>query len=170
MKQWIIAGLVATFAFAVQAHEGGHGHEGHGKPLPGHEATPAAPTPIATGNGGAYYGTPMPKAVPQLISEVARKPEAHAGTPQAFKGRITEVCQNKGCWLVLENDGAFARVFMSGHRFSVPKEARSEAIVYGTLKVKQLDAQEIEHLASEGSKPQPQELQIDATSVWIAGG
>ena len=88
---------------------------------------------------------------------------------QAFKGRITEVCQNKGCWLVLEDNGAFARVFMSGHSFSVPKEAHSDAVVYGKLSIKQLDKAEIEHLSSEGSKPQPQELQIDATSVWIAG-
>ena len=111
----------------------------------------------------------MPKSVPQAISEVARKPEAHMAAAQAFKGRITEVCQNKGCWLVLEDNGAFARVFMSGHSFSVPKEAHSDAVVYGKLSIKQLDKAEIEHLSSEGSKPQPQELQIDATSVWIAG-
>jgi hypothetical protein len=163
MNKWIIAGFAAALAFGVQAHEGAHA------PLAGHEKAPAGPTPIATGNGGAYYGAPMPKSVPLAIAEVARKPDAHTAAPQAFKGRITEVCQNKGCWLVLEDDGAFARVFMSGHSFSVPKAARNDAIVYGKLSVKQLDKAEIEHLSSEGSKPQPQELQIDATSVWIAG-
>lgn len=169
MNKWIIAAVLAAIAAPALAHEGhGHGH-GHA-PLPGHEATPAAATPIATGNGGSYYGAPMPKATPQLISAVAQQPQAHAGTPQAFKGRITEVCQNKGCWLVLEDNGAFARVFMSGHSFSVPKDARSQAVVYGTLSVKQLDKAEIEHLASEGSRPQEQELRIDASSVWIAGG
>lgn len=167
MNKWIIAGLAIAFAAATQAHEGGHGD--HAAPA-GHQATPAGPTPIATGNGGAYYGAPMPKSVPQAIADVARKPDAYTAAPQAFKGRITEVCQNKGCWLVLEDNGAFARVFMSGHSFSVPKEVRNDAIVYGTLSVKQLDKAEIEHLSSEGSKPQPQELQIEATSVWIAGG
>lgn len=168
MNKWIIAGIFAALAAQVQAHEG-HGHGSHAPPA-GHETTPAGPTPIATGNGGSYYGAPMPKSAPQLISKVAEKPEAHTTAPQAFKGRITEICQNQGCWLVLEDNGAFARVFMSGHSFSVPRDARSEAVVYGTLKVKQLDATEIEHLASEGSRPQAQELQIDATSVWIAGG
>ncbi len=167
MNKWIIAGMVMALAAAAQAHESGQASHA---PMAGHEAVPAGPTPIATGNGGAYYGAPMPKSDPLLISQAAQKPEAHTAAPQAFKGRITEVCQNKGCWLVLEDNGAFARVFMSGHSFSVPKESRSTAIVYGTLSVKQLDPKEIEHLASEGSKPQPQELQIDATSVWIAGG
>lgn len=169
-KKWIIAGLVAALVAAAQAHEGGH--DGHGTPAPpaGHEATPAGPTPIATGNGGAYYGAPMPKSEALAIADVARTPDAHTAAPQAFKGRITEVCQNKGCWMVLEDGGAYARVFMSGHSFSVPKDVRNQAIVYGTLSVKQLDAKEIEHLAGEGSKPQQQELQIDATSVWIAGG
>lgn len=166
MNKWILAGFVAAVALGVQAHEGAHGEHA---PMAGHEVAPAAPAPIATGNGGAYYGAPMPKSVPQAISEVARKPEAHMAAAQAFKGRITEVCQNKGCWLVLEDNGAFARVFMSGHSFSVPKEAHSDAVVYGKLSIKQLDKAEIEHLSSEGSKPQPQELQIDATSVWIAG-
>ncbi len=170
MNKWIIASVAAAFALAAQAHEGGHGEHGGHAPMAGHEATPAGPTPIATGNGGAYYGAPMPKSVPQAIAEVARKPEAHTAAPQAFKGRITEVCQNKGCWLVLEDNGSYARVFMSGHSFSVPKDARKDAIVYGTLSVKQLDEAQIKHLASEGSKPQPQELQIQATSVWIAGG
>ena len=66
--------------------------------------------------------------------------------------------------------GSFARVFMSGHSFSVPKDARSTAVVYGKLSVKKLDSKEMAHLASEGSKPQEQELQIDASSVWISGG
>ena len=170
MNKWIIAGLVAALASTAQAHEGGHdGHDKHA-PMVGHESTPAGPTPIATGNGGAYYGAPMPKAEALSIADVARAPDAHTAAPQAFKGRITEVCQNQGCWMVLEDGGSYARVFMSGHSFSVPKDARNQAIVYGKLSLKQLDAKQIEHLASEGSKPQQQELQIDATSVWIAGG
>ncbi|HWU53456.1 MAG TPA: DUF4920 domain-containing protein [Tahibacter sp.] len=170
MNKWIVAGMVAALAAAAQAHEGGH--DGHGKhaPMAGHESTTAGPTPIATGNGGAYYGAPMPKVEALAIADVARTPDAHTAAPQAFKGRITEVCQNQGCWMVLEDGGAYARVFMSGHSFSVPKDARNQAIVYGKLSLKQLDAKQIEHLASEGSKPQQQELQIDATSVWIAGG
>ena len=114
------------------------------------------------------YGDPVPLGKPLPLAQAMASDPPAAGR-LLFSGRITEVCQNKGCWLVLEDNGAFARVFMSGHSFSVPKEARSAAIVYGKLSVKQLDKAEIEHLSSEGSKPQPQELQIEASSVWIAG-
>ena len=169
MNKWIVATMLAALAAAAQAHEGGHGGHGGHAPMAGHEAQPAGPTPIATGNGGAYYGAPMPQSDALSVSEAAKNPAAHTAAPRAFSGRITEVCQNKGCWLVLEDNGAFARVFMNKHSFSVPRQTGSKAVVYGTLTVKELDAKEIEHLASEGSKPQAQELQIDATSVWIGG-
>lgn len=162
MNKWICGLAIALAAGAVQAHEGAHG---------GHAQAPAqGPTPVAAGKGGAYYGTIMPTGEPVMISKAAAQPEQHSAAPQAFQGRITEVCQKQGCWMVLEDGGSFARVFMSGHSFSVPKDARSTAVVYGKLSVKKLDEKEMQHLASEGSKPQPQELQIDASSVWIAGG
>jgi Domain of unknown function (DUF4920) len=164
MHKTIIAALLLAAALGVQAHEGGH-EGGHG-----HAPAGPQPTAIATGNGGAYYGTFMPKSDPVAISAVAQDASKHTAAAQAFSGRITEVCQKQGCWMVLEDNGAFARVFMQGHGFSVPRETGRNAIVYGTLKVKQLDAKEIEHLASEGSKPAAQELQIEASSVWIAGG
>lgn len=161
MNKWICGVVLAAAAGMAQAHEAGHGD--HGKAM-------QAPQPIATGKGGAYYGAIMPTGEPVMISRAAKEPQAHTEAPQAFQGRITEVCQKQGCWMVLEDGGSFARVFMSGHSFSVPKDARSTAVVYGKLSVKKLDDKEIAHLASEGSKPQAQELQIDASSVWISGG
>ena len=162
MHKFMISAMLLAAATLAQAHEGGHEGGGHGQKL-------AGPAPIATGNGGAYYGAPMPKSVPVAISAAAQDAARHSAA-QAFSGRITEVCQNQGCWMVLEDNGSFARVFMQGHSFSVPRETGRNAIVYGTLKVKELDDKERQHLASEGSAAAAQELQIEASSVWIAGG
>ena len=99
----------------------------------------------------------------------ASSPAAHIGKAGAYSGRITSVCQAQGCWLVLSGEqGEFARVLMHEHGFSVPKDARGEAVVYGTLSEKQRSAEELAHLAKDGAKePAARELEIDATSVVI---
>jgi hypothetical protein len=137
----------------------------------GHEQNAFATAPIEQTAAGAVYGqrlpTPTPKAV--SIDAAAANLAEHAGKPAAFSGRITEVCQKQGCWVVLsgEND-TFARVTMHGHAFGVPKDSKGPAVVYGTLSVKMLGDKEREHLKKDGaSQVRSTELQIDALSVLI---
>jgi hypothetical protein len=137
----------------------------------GHERAPAAATPSHASKAGAVYGAALPKQapVPVAIDAIAANASTHVGKSGAFSGRIAEVCQKQGCWLVLAGEhGELARVFMHEHAFSVPKNASGNAIVYGTLSEKQLSAEEVAHLAKDGaSAPAARELQIDATSVLI---
>lgn len=144
----------------------------HDHPAAGHENTPAVPTAVERSAEGAVYGarlTSQPKVVP--LDQAMAKPGDLVGKPAAFGGRITEVCQKQGCWLVLSADnGEFARVFMHDHAFGVPKDAKGDAVVYGTLKEKTLSADQVEHLQQEGSSSaSTREYQIDATSVLIKG-
>jgi len=119
------------------------------------------------------YGEPIPTdgaAVP--ISAAAADVDAHAGKPQRYSGRITEVCQKEGCWMMLEDDGQAARVLMRDHAFFVPKDASGEAEVYGVLSVKELSPEAARHLAEDagnGALPQTRELRIEATGVRIEG-
>lgn len=137
----------------------------------GHENKPAAAVPVQTVDAGAVYGAVLQSDVPASvdISIVTQNPAAYLGKHSAFSGRITQVCQKMGCWLVLTGDkGELARVTMRGHAFGVPKDASGAAIVYGTLSEKTLSAAEIEHLKKDGAKePTERELQIDAASVLI---
>jgi hypothetical protein len=127
--------------------------------------------PVQKTADGAVYGARLAEVAPAAVSldSVVAKPEASLGKAGAFSGRITQVCQKQGCWLVLSADnGDFARVFMHDHAFSVPKDASGEAIVYGTLSEKKLSAEELAHLKKDGAAaPAERELQIDATSVVI---
>ena len=127
--------------------------------------------PIAMAAEPATYGAPLPAdgtAVP--ISVASADVDAYAGTPHRFSGRITEVCQKEGCWMMLENDGQAARVLMHDHAFAVPKDARGNAEVYGVLSVKELSEEAAGHLAEDSGKnvlPSLRELRIDATGVRI---
>ena len=117
----------------------------------------------------ASYGEPMPEGETTAIAAAAADPAAHAGKPARFSGRITEVCQKKGCWVVLEQDGQSARVMAKDHGFAVPKDASGEAIAYGVLELEPISEEHARHLVEDdGAKaPAERELRIVATAIEI---
>lgn len=117
----------------------------------------------------ADYGEPIPEGDAIAIAAAAADPAAHAGQPAKFSGRITQVCQKKGCWVVLEQDGASARVMAKDHGFAVPMDATGEAIAYGVLQEEPISAEHAKHLVEDdGAKaPADRELRIVATGIRI---
>lgn len=119
------------------------------------------------------YGAPIVDATAAVpISVAAADTDAYAGAEHRFSGRITEVCQKEGCWMMLEDDGHAARVMMRDHAFLVPKDASGRAEVYGVLSVKELSKEAADHLAEDAGgdvAPVTRELRIDATGVRIDG-
>lgn len=115
------------------------------------------------------YGEPMPAGDTIAIADAAANPEAHAGKAQRFTGRITQVCQKKGCWVVLEQDGQSARVMAKDHGFAVPKDASGQAVAYGVLEAEPITEEHARHLVEDdGAKaPAEKELRIVATSIEI---
>ena len=97
------------------------------------------------------YGEALPEATAVPISIAAADADAYVCKANRFSGRITEVCQKEGCWMMLEDNGEVARVMMHDHAFAVPKDASGRAEVHGVLSVKE------------------RELRIDATGVRIEG-
>lgn len=142
-------------------------HDDAGK----HEKKVAGIAPIEQTAAGDVYGTRMPEPMPAAvhIDKVAANAAKFTGKPMAFSGRVTKVCQNSGCWVILTGEnGLYARVNMHDHSFGVPKDTSGPVVVYGTLTEKKLGADEIAHLEKDGAKPaQETELQIDAVSVLI---
>ncbi|MDW8480051.1 MAG: DUF4920 domain-containing protein [Xanthomonadales bacterium] len=116
---------------------------------------------------GALFGEPMPEGEAVPIGAALAAPAAHAG-PAKYRGRIARVCQTKGCWMVLEEDGRWARV-MTRHRFFLPKDAAGTAVVFGELAEVEVDPKQARHLAEEdgGGDPVLREFRIVARSVAI---
>jgi len=115
------------------------------------------------------YGEPMPAGDTVAIAAAAADPAAHAGKPQRFTGRITQVCQKKGCWVVLEQDGQSARVMAKDHGFAVPKDASGQAVAYGVLELEPITEDHARHLVEEdgATAPAASELRIVATAIEI---
>lgn len=98
------------------------------------------------------FGADLPqdgKAVP--LATALADPATHVGQAKVFSGRVVDVCQKKGCWVMLEDEGQGARVLLGDHDFYVPKDVRGPAQVHGVLSRVELSPDAQRHTAQETS-------------------
>lgn len=122
MRRWTIAGMMC-FAGAALAAEAPQ-WEKFGADLP-------------------HGGTVVP------LATALAQPAAHVGQAKVFSGRVVDVCQKKGCWVMLEDEGQGARVLLGDHDFYVPKDVRGPAQVHGVLSRVELSPAAQRHTAQE---------------------
>ena len=119
------------------------------------------------------YGASVDTASARAAGAVAAEPSAFDGSTVTVRGRITSVCQKKGCWLALDTGTAMPiRVLVprteDGYGFTVPTTLAGQATVTGTLQTVELDAATQNHLAEDGAASAPdQEVQIAATGLRV---
>ena len=127
------------------------------------QATPAVASPAAApaaGTSGDWstFGEAFTVAEDQTVScdSLLQDPAKHVDATIRVSGRVADVCQAKGCWMVLTPETTsdteqMIRVTMKDHAFSVDKQgAGSTAHLEGILKAVEVDAETVEHYASEG--------------------
>ncbi|KFN51097.1 DUF4920 domain-containing protein [Arenimonas composti] len=124
---------------------------------------------VTTNADAADYGAAMPEGEAIDIAVAATDPAARTGAPALYRGRITQVCQKAGCWVVLESDGHSARVMAKDHGFAVPKDASGEAIAWGVLEVEPISEDHARHLVEDdgAAAPASEELRIVATAIRV---
>lgn len=124
-------------------------------PAPVAEAPPIEKAaPVAAAAGWDHYGQPFTVASASDCKELIAAPDASVDKTVRVTGRIENVCQKAGCWMVIADDeGKYLRVTMKNHKFGVPTSTSTGAEtlvdVEGTLVAKPLDAATLAHLKSE---------------------
>ena len=124
--------------------------------------------------GHAVYGEQMPSnTAPLPLAQMLARMDDGSDAPVLVSGRIGQVCQKKGCWMMLTDDGIGARVRFGDHAFTIPKASTGRAIVLGKLRAVELSERDAKHMAKDAGKdpdsvsgPQ-QEWELMATSVLI---
>ncbi|WP_425391926.1 DUF4920 domain-containing protein [Ekhidna sp.] len=88
---------------------------------------------------------------------------------QSFKvrGVVEEVCQKKGCWMMLKNDeGANIRITFKDYGFFVPKDINGqEVIVEGVASREIIDEDVARHYAEDSGKDYDPSMQKSITFV-----
>ncbi|MDP1930072.1 MAG: DUF4920 domain-containing protein [Gammaproteobacteria bacterium] len=97
------------------------------------------------------FGDTMP-AEGEAVSLQTAISALETGQAQEVKvmGQITEVCQAKGCWMLLVDGESYARITFKDYAFFVPTETSMQrAVVYGVLEDATLSANEAAHFAQD---------------------
>ena len=127
-----------------------------------------ASEPAAASTTTTTHGAPMPEGDAMPVTALLAHADQHSGHAMKFSGRITEVCQKTGCWVMLDAGGTGIRV-RTKHDFFVPKDVSGSAVVYGTLEPVEVSEEQAKHYVDDGNaaaKP-GREWQIIATSIVI---
>lgn len=143
-------------------HGAGHGEEGGGC---GHDA--AMPGTGEPGHFGAAFAISDNKPLQQVLAAGATPP---AG-PVQVTGTIDSVCQKAGCWMVIKDGDAKARILMKDHGFTVPMDSKGKsAVVEGTIEARTFNEKQVKHLEKDGGGD-PSEVSGERTEyVLTASG
>jgi len=130
-------------------------------------------------NEWTTYGKKMTATKTVAVNE-ALKEVPKDGKTVAVEGVISEVCQTKGCWLIMTDGKQQLRVQFEGYSFFVPWNAKGKKIkAEGVVKMKTIDEKTAKHWAEEQSNPEvkpenikgPQNMYImTASGVTIEKG
>ncbi len=139
----VACALGAAAAAAQDAHHGQqHQHE-----------TTAAADP----SGRVLRGDPIGANAERVsFADALKEPQKYDGRAVVIEGVVRRVCQMEGCWMEIgpkaaakDDDARGVRVTFD-HKFSIPKDAAEMNFrAAGTLKVKTLSKETVEHLVKE---------------------
>jgi hypothetical protein len=88
---------------------------------------------------------------PLTLKQAIARLEAGGLAPEVkISGQITDVCQAKGCWMILVDGDVYARVTFYDYGFFVPIETSMQrSIVFGVLTESVLSGEQAEHYAQD---------------------
>ena len=120
-------------------------------------ATPAAEEPTADvsndkKDADTHFGAEFTLSEVVPAHTALSNPQDYTDKTIRLSGTITDVCQKKGCWMVIEDNGLHMRVLMKDHGFAVAKDAAGKSCdIEGVIIAKEENPEETEHYASESS-------------------
>ena len=118
----------------------------------GAEPTEKDKTEAIPSTGSLKRGAAIGTSDKVSLNAVLKSPEKFAGKTVLVEGVVVRSCKTEGCWAeVAENkDSRSVRVTMKGHSFFIPlASAGSLARVEGTVSVKTLTKEKVDHLFKE---------------------
>ncbi len=121
-----------------------------------------AQSPVSAEKGVTYgAGTNAEGAI--SVNELPSKMNA-TGYAGKITGTVTEVCQEKGCWMKLEKqNGETLMVKFKDYGFFMPKDIQGKSVVLeGEALVKEVSVKQQKHYAKDAGKPAEEIQKIKA--------
>src|SRR5918912_4415 len=107
-----------------------------------------ASTALAYQKAAGHFGAAFTDAKVVALGEVMAHVEKYANRPVKVEGEIKDVCQAKGCWLVVTDGERAMRVTFKDYAFFVPKDAAGKKVVLeGLVEKKTISEMHAQHIA-----------------------
>ena len=101
------------------------------------------------------FGTVEQEGDVVAVAALLDDPASFVGKSLAVDGRVADVCQKAGCWMVVTDGARNMRVRMKDHAFSVAKDgAGRDCRVHGEVVALEVDPETVAHFESESAKPE----------------
>jgi hypothetical protein len=114
------------------------------------------------------FGAALRLSEPTSLEQVLAAPERYTDAPILLRGRLTDLCQKKGCWTVLQDGDAVVRVRFEDYGFFLPQDALGRtALVEGVASIREVSEAEARHLARESRDGDPGTLEGPQREVGI---
>ena len=114
------------------------------------------------------FGAPLELEETTRLGVVLANPERFTDTPVRIRGRLTDLCQKKGCWTVVQDGDAVARVRFRDYGFFLPPDALGRtALIEGVASIRTLSEREARHYAAESRGGDPEAIDGPQHEVGI---
>jgi len=92
------------------------------------------------------------ETAPIKASDFLADPATHVDKTILVEGTVADVCQKKGCWMVLAEGDKSIRVLTKDHGFAVAMDSTGQTCrIEGVVKAKEIKADEVAHFESESA-------------------
>ena len=110
--------------------------------------------------GVRTFGKPLSVKKAVSLQEALAQPGKYQNQKVLLEGKISDVCQMKGCWLMLSDGERDIRIKFENYSFFVPKDSRGKKVrAEGRLIQETLSEDMAHHYAAEQStKSDPSEI------------
>ena len=111
----------------------------------------AASPPAFADGGWTHFGNPFTVTEAPVTSvDLLADPAKYAGETIMVEGRVADVCQKAGCWLVMAENDKSIRIRTKAHKFLVAKDGTGKvAKIEGTVRSHKVDPKRVAHYESE---------------------
>jgi len=119
------------------------------------------------------YGEALPTQLPTIVLEsLLKAPKEYIEKPALVSGHVRQACTKKGCWMELsttaDKTAPGCRVTFKDYGFFVPLDsAGSSAKLAGTVTLKVVSKDHVDHLEAEGATFADKNADGTATEVQL---
>ena len=113
-------------------------------------------TPKKEAQKAQDFGAPFTIEEVTTSKDIFSDPEKFVGKTLRVEGKVSDVCQKMGCWMVITEGDKSMRITTKDHGFFVAKDgAGSTCHIEGKVISRELDPDRTAHFESESSKDAP---------------